>query len=98
MSASLSASDISGLYITDQTISGVGNFLTSDLIVDSGATVTFQSGTMVDFRGTGVDIIVRKGGTLIAEGSSASPIHFFSTSGSRGGFFMRVSGFLYAFE
>ncbi len=55
--------------------------VTSSLTIASGATLTIQPGTTV-YLGSGVNLTVANGGTLLAEGTTNAPIRFTVLPGS----------------
>ncbi len=75
--------DISGNLTSDLTLlSGIDYKLTGGLIVKSGVTLTIQPAVTVRALagGTGVFILVEKGGKIIANGTKVNPIRFTSNS------------------
>lgn len=77
--------NLSGNLTSDLTLqSGIEYTLTGALFVKSGATLTIEAGVTVKALagGTDVYIIIERGGTIIANGTAASPITFTSSASS----------------
>src|SRR5262245_60964092 len=77
VTARLPAEGIAGSVTADATWHAASSpcVLTGTVTVEPGVTLTIEPGTTVQL-GKGVDLIVKNGGRLLAEGSSASPIRF----------------------
>jgi len=71
------AADLSGAVTTNTTWAAAKSpyLLTGSVTVSNGVTLTIEAGTTV-FLGTNVNLIIDRGGRMLAEGTAAAPIRF----------------------